>query len=173
MDMDQRIALNRQVAEGYRDAYMAKSVEDGGRYKAWSFAPQAEYRSPYWTDDKVIVLSQQMSESGHTAIMEAKAISLVYPNWKIVESEIWAADDGFTIKNKWVGTKEDGSTKAYYSYTFARTNEKGEIWHWQTHVDSGFGPFIAEVIGEPGPWPDGSRYVMLLAKALEDAGASV
>lgn len=173
MNMDERIAMNRRVAEGYRDAYRNKSVEGGERYQSWSFAPNAEYSSPYWTGEKVIVLGEQPIEAGKTAIMEAKAISLVFPDWTIVDSHIWAADDGFTIKNKWVGTKKDGTSMSYYSYTFARTNEAGQLAHWETHVDEGFGPFIEQVIGARGPWKEGDEYMRLIAKALETAGVTV
>lgn len=170
MNMEERIAQNRRVAEGYRDAYLTKTVEQGERYSSWSFAPDASYSSPYWTGEAVIVLSEQPIEAGKTAIMEAKAIATVFPDWKIVESEIWAADDGFTIKNKWVGTRHDGSQQSYYSYTFARTNDAGQIQHWETHVDQGFGPFIKEVIGESGPWADGRDYMRLIAETLQRAG---
>jgi hypothetical protein len=173
VSMEERIAMNRRVAEGYRDAYMKKSVEGGERYQSWSFAPDAQYSSPYWTGDKVIILSEQPIEAGKTAIMEAKAISLVYPDWTIIDSQIWAAEEGFTIKNKWVGTKHDGSQRSYYSYTFARTNEVGQLAHWETHVDEGFGPFIEEVIGARGPWAEGSVYMQLIAKALEKAGVTI
>jgi hypothetical protein len=173
MNVEQRVAMNRRIAEGYRDAYLRKGVEEGERYQAWSFAPGAEYSSPYWTGDEIIILGDQAIEAGKTAIMEAKAVSLVFPDWKIVDSHLWPSDDGFAMKNKWVGTKMDGSKMGYYSYTFARTNEQGQITRWETHVDENFGPFIECVIGARGPWRDGAVYMGLIAKALEKAGVAV
>lgn len=172
MNVEERVAMNRRVAEGYRDAYLRKGVEQGEQYRSWSFAPGAEYSSPYWTGDEVIKLGEQSIEAGKSAIMEAKAISLVFPDWTIVDSRIWAADDGFTIKNKWTGTKKDGSRMSYYSYTFARTNAQGQIARWETHVDENFGPFIEQVIGIRGPF-QGQTYMTAIARALERAGVSV
>lgn len=170
MDIKDRVEMNQEIAEGYRNAYMQKEVEGGKRYDAWNFAPGAEYVSPYWTGDEIWILGDQPMEAGKTAIMEAQAITLVYPDWKVIDSHIWAASDGFVLKNKWVGHKKDGSEHWYYSHTFARTNEEGQITRWETHVDENFGPFIEAVIGTRGPWSDQTTYMSAIAKALDNAG---
>ncbi len=173
MKVEDRVAMNQRIAEGYRNAYMRKGVEEGERYEAWNFAPNAEYVSPYWTNDEIWILGDQQIEAGKTAIMEAKAISLVYPDWKVVDCQIWAATDGFVMKNKWVGNKADGTSATYYSYTFARTNEAGQITRWETHVDENFGPFIETVIGIRGPFREQHQYMDAIARVLEKAGVSV
>jgi len=172
MKLEERVAMNRKIAEGYRNAYMKKDVEEGARYDSWNFAPGAEYVSPYWTNDEIWILDQQPIEAGKTAIMEAQAVANVYPDWKVVDCQIWAADDGFVLKNKWIGHKRDDSEHWYYSYTFALTNEQGQITRWETHVDENFGPFIEAVIGVRGPFREQTEYMDAIARALDKAGIS-
>jgi hypothetical protein len=173
MSIEDRLTMNRRIAEGYRDAYKRMGVQDGEKYDSWAFAPGAEYVSPYWTNDEVIILSEQDTEAGKSAIMEAKSISLVYDDWAPVDCQIWPSDDGFVMKNKWTAVrKRDAQPVRYYSYTFARTNEQGQITRWETHVDEDFGPFIEEVIGIRGPF-EGDTYMKALATALERAGVSI
>lgn len=137
----------------------------------WNFAPGAEYVSPYWTNDEVWILSEQPIDALKTATMEALAITTVYQDWNVVDCQIWAAEDGFVMKNKWAGThKRDNALWTYYSYTFARTNEEGQITRWETHVNDQYPPFIAEVIGTPGPFTTQASYMDPIAGVLDRNG---
>lgn len=173
MKIEDRIAMNRSMAEGYRNAYLRQGVQTGEDYAAWKFAENAEYVSPYWTEDKVWILEGASTGKGQSSTLEAKAIMLVFPDWKPVDCQIWASDDGFVMKNKWEGHKKDGTLMGYYSYTFARTNERGEITRWETHVNEDFGPFIEAVIGIRGPFRGRTTYMDAVTRAVKKGGGSV
>ena len=173
MSIENRIAMNRHIAEGYRNAYMKKAVAEGENYDGWSFAADAEYVSPYWTNDEIWIISELPIDALKTATMEALAINIVYDDWIVVDCQIWAAEDGFVMKNKWTAThKRDRSSWSYYSYTFARTNAQGQITRWETHVNDQYGPFIAEVIGTAGPFATQSHYMDPIAAVLDKNGIS-
>jgi hypothetical protein len=172
MKIEDRVAMNRKIAEGYRNAYMRLEVKDGKKYDSWNFADDAIYCSPYWTNEEEWVMKDQPVPPLDCAALEAQAISLLYPDWKVVDCQMWPAEDGFVMKNKWVGTRKDGATKDYYSYTFARTNAQGQITRWETHVDENFGPFIESVIGVRGPFKDQLAYMNAVSAAIKRAGAT-
>jgi len=174
MKIEDRIARHRRMAEGYRNAYMHQEVQDGETYEEWKFADGAVYSSPYWTGDEEMLLGETAVDAAKCATMEAKALTLTFPDWRPVDCQIWASDDGFVMKNKWAGHTKDGTGMGYYSYTFARTNDAGEITRWETHVDEQFGHFIELAIGVRGPFALSSTdYVDALARCLDKAGVTV
>ena len=40
----------------------------------------------------------------------------------------------------------------FFAYSFIRTNEYGEITHWETHVNPAYNDFLDVAIGEHGPY---------------------
>ena len=52
-----------------------------------------------------------------------------------------------------------------------KTNEYGEITHWETHVNSDYNDFLDVAIGEHGPYKNGaSDYMKAVKKKLISAG---
>ncbi len=58
----------------------------------------------------------------------------------------------------------------FFAYSFIRTNEYGEITHWETHVNPAYNDFLDVAIGEHGPYDDANRYMMAVMKKLTSAG---
>lgn len=59
----------------------------------------------------------------------------------------------------------------FFAYSYVRTNEYGEITHWETHVNSDYNDFLDVAIGEHGPYRNGAdAYMMAVMKKLASAG---
>ena len=56
MDLVERIAKHRRMAESYRDKYVLQKVADGERYDEWEFADDAVSTSPYVVAGQELVL---------------------------------------------------------------------------------------------------------------------
>lgn len=173
MKIEERVALHRRMAEGYRDAYLRQGVQEGESYEAWKFAGDAVYASPYFTGDEVLLLSEVAVDAARSATMEAKVYALKFSDWKPADFRCWPADNGFVMKTRWEGhLKDDGRKMGFYSYGFVDTNEKGEITRWETHVNDEYGPFLEVAIGVSGPFK-GNEYMDALSRCLDEAGVSV
>lgn len=179
MTNEARIAQHRRLAESYRNAYLRQGVQDGQEYtdengqEAWKFAPDAIYTSPYFTGEDVILMSEAMVDTATAATMEAKAYSLVFPDWKPTSFKYWPAENGVVWKTRWQGTTVDGTSMGFYSYSFLETNEDGEITRWETHVNDEYTPFLEIAIGASGPFHGTTAYIEALHRCLDKAGVSV
>jgi len=170
--LEERIAHHRRMAESYRNAYLRQGVQEGEHYEAWKFADDATYASPYFMRDQVIKLKTAPADSAKAATMEAKAYALTFPDWKPADFKYWPADHGFVMKTRWEGTTRDGKKMGFYSYSFVETNDKGEVSHWETHVNDEYSPFLDVAIGVHGPFR-GNEYMEALHRCLAKAGVSV
>jgi len=78
MNLEERIAHHRQMAESYRNAYLRQGVKDGEQYtddeghEAWKFAADAVYMSPYFTGDQEFLMSDFPTDTANSATLEAK-----------------------------------------------------------------------------------------------------
>ena len=66
--------------------------------------------------------------------------------------------------------KSDGAFMDFFAYSFIRTNEYGEITHWETHVNPAYNDFLEIAIGEHGPYDDANKYMAAVMKKLKSAG---
>ena len=66
--------------------------------------------------------------------------------------------------------KKDGVFMDFFAYSFVRTNEYGEITHWETHVNSCYNDFLDIAIAEHGPYQDADLYMAAVMKKLKSAG---
>ncbi|HET8992266.1 MAG TPA: hypothetical protein VFN32_00630 [Rhodococcus sp. (in: high G+C Gram-positive bacteria)] len=179
MTPEERITQHRRLAESYRNAYLREGVKDGEEYTdenghdAWKFADGAIYTSPYFTGDETILMSEALVDTGRAATMEAKAYSLVFPEWKPTSFEYWPADNGVVWKTRWQGTTVEGTSMGFYSYSFIETNENAEITRWETHVNDEYSPFLEAAIGVSGPFHGNAEYLEALERCLEKAGVTV
>ncbi len=175
LKIEDRIAMHRRMAESYRDAYLARDVKDGASYEEWKFADDAVYASPYFTGDGVISLGGMPVSVATYATMEAKAYSVTFPDWGLVDFKCWPADNGLVMKTRFEGHMKDGTKMSFYSIGFVETNDKGEITRWETHVNGEeFGPFLEVAIGLRGPFVDGHLpYLKRLGQVLKENGLSV
>lgn len=171
LDLKDRIALHRRMAEGYFAAYDQKAVKEGATYEEWKFAADATYWSPYFGADEVIDLGNVPISVAAYATMEAKAYSIKFPDWGPVEFKCWPAENGFVMKNLFQGHTRDGKAMRFFVYSFVETNEKGEISHWETHVNGEeYSPFLDVAIGARGPFLEGtSQYLAALTQTLAEA----
>ncbi len=174
MNLEERIAHHRRMAEAYRDAYLRQGVQDGEAFvNAWKFAADAVYSSPYFTGDEVFLFSEFPEESARASTMEAKAYSLTFPDWKPASFKYWPAENGFVMKTRWEGHAEDDIKMGFYSYSFVETNDDGEVTRWETHMNDEYSVFLEVAIGVSGPFQGTSEYVKALERCLEKAGVSI
>lgn len=173
MKIEDRIALHRRMAEGYGSAYAKQEVKDGASYEAWKFAEDAVYASPYFIGDELLPIRESAVDVSTSAIMEAKAYSLKFPDWKPLDFKYWPADNGFVMKTRWEGHTKEGTKMGFFSYSFVETNDQGEITRWETHVNEEYSPFLDVAIGVHGPFRNRSEYMDALSRRLKEAGVSV
>lgn len=172
MNTEERVAKHARMAQGYRDAYLHKQVHEGESYEAWAFADDAEYWSPYFTGEKVLLMKDVAIDTAKSATMEATAYALTFPDWHPADFKYWAAENGFVMKTRWEGHMKDGTRMGFFSYSFVETNEKCEIGRWETHVNDEYSPFLEVAIGVRGPFKDGDDYMAALSRCLEKAGVT-
>ena len=173
MTPEERIAHHCRMAEGYRNAYLDKGVWDGEEYEAWQFAEDGVYLSPYFTGDQVFPFSEFPTDTAKAAMMEAKAYSLNFPDWRPTDFKYWSAVNGFVMKTRWEGHTKDGTRMGFFSYSFVDTNAEGEVSRWETHVDDEYSRFLEVAIGIAGPFNGTSEYVDVLERFLENAGVAI
>jgi hypothetical protein len=172
MNIAERVAHHRRMAESYRNAYLRKGVEEGETYEAWKFADDAVYASPYFTGEEVIPMSRFAINAAQSATNEAKAYSLRFPDWAPADFKYWPAENGFVMKTRWEGCMKDGTRMGFYSYGFVETNGQGEISRWETHVNEEYGAFLEVAIGLRGPFRGSDEYNEAVARVLREAGVS-
>lgn len=173
LTLEEKIELHRRMAESYHHAYDKKAVKDGATYDAWKFADNADYWSPYFGNETINLKTNPISVAA-SATMEAKAYSLVFPDWGPIDFECWPSPDGFAMKTHFVGHTKEGKEMSFFTYSYVRTNENGEIVHWETHNDEPFSDFLEMAIGVRGPFLHGAdEYIKALEKALSKAGVKL
>ena len=173
MELVDRIAKHRRMAESYRDKYVLQKVQEGDSYDEWEFTDDAVYTSPYFVADQELVLKDVATSFAIAATIEAKAYSVVFPDWKPVESKVWPAENGFVMRYRWEGTSVDGQKMGFYSISFVETNDDAQITHWSTFVnDEEYGPFLEAAIGARGPF-HGDEYMNALARHFEKHNLTV
>lgn len=167
---EERIANNKAIAESYYHAYDKKAVKDGAVYDTWKYAPHAEYWSPYFGNNMIDLQENPISVED-SATMEALSYSVEFDDWKPINFESFPGIEGVAWKTHFGATrKKDGVFMDFFAYSFIRTNEYGEITHWETHVNSNYNDFLDVAIGEHGPYDDADKYMAAVMKKLKSAG---
>ena len=168
---EEKIARNRQIAQEYYKAYDKESVKNGASYESWVFAPHASYWSPYFGDE-MIDLQTHPIRVDDAATMEALSYSIEFKDWKPVDFECFPSFDGVAWKTRFgARRRKDDVFMDFYVYSFVRTNDYGEITHWETHVNSDYSDFLQVAIGEHGPYRNGSdAYIQAVTRKLQSAG---
>lgn len=168
MNLEDRIAKHRRMAESYHDKYVLQTIQAGEVYEEWEFTDDAVYTSPYFVADQELVLKDVATSFDVAATVEAKAYSVVFPDWKPVGYKVWPAENGFVMRYRWEGTSTvDGTIMGFYSTSFVETNEDAQITHWSTYVnDEEYGPFLQAAIGARGPF-HGDEYMEALGRHFE------
>ena len=170
----ERLALNRRLAESYFTAYDKKAVKDGETYDEWKFAPGADYWSPYFGNGTIDLNASHISVE-NSATMEALSYSIEFPDWAALEFECWPTEDGAAWKSRFGGHRKDnGEFMDFFVYSFIKTNEYGEITHWETHVNCDYNDFLDVAIGEHGPYKNGAdEYMAAVMRKLSSAGIDI
>ena len=97
-----------------------------------------------------------------------------FENWGPVDFECFPAVEGVAWKTHFGGyRKKDGQFMDFFAYSFIRTNEFGQITHWETHVNSSYNDFPDAAIGEHGPYNDADLYMAAVMKKLKSAGIAL
>ena len=172
-DME-RLEKNRQIAESYYIVYSKKTVKDGAVYDKWVFAPNATYWSPYFGNNKIDLGVCPISVED-SATMEALSYSIEFKDWGPVDFECFPSIEGVAWKTHFGGhRKKDDVFMDFYAYSFIKTNEYGEITHWETHVNTDYNDFLDVAIGEHGPYKEGADpYIKAVTKKLMSAGIDI
>ena len=165
---------NRQIAESYYIVYSKKTVKDGAVYDKWVFAPNATYWSPYFGNNKIDLGVCPISVED-SATMEALSYSIEFKDWGPVDFECFPSIEGVAWKTHFGGhRKKDDVFMDFYAYSFIKTNEYGEITHWETHVNTDYNDFLDVAIGEHGPYKEGADpYIKAVTKKLMSAGIDI
>ena len=173
LSMEARLAHHRKMAESYYYAYSEKAVKDGATYEEWKFSDEALYWSPYFGDN-VIELHKHPISITTAATMEAKAYSVILPDWAPLNFKCWPSDNGFAMQTHFGGHTKDGTLIDFYAYGFVETNEKGYITRWETHVSPEYNNFLDVTIGVHGPFKNGPEpYMEALTCKLKEAGVNL
>ena len=173
MNLEERIAKHRRMAESYRDKYVFQQVQAGESYDEWEFADDAVYTSPYFAAGQELVLKDVATHWDMAATLESRAYGVTFPDWKPIAFKVWPAENGFVQRYRWEGTNVNtGEKMGFYSISFVETNEDAQIVHWSTYVnDDEYGPFLEAAIGARGPFR-GEDYMAALSKHFEKHGLS-
>ena len=168
---EERIALNRDIAESYFAAYDKKAVKDGATYDNWRFAKNADYWSPYFGNGTIDLNTNPISVKD-SATMEALSYSIEFSDWAPIDFECWPAVEGVAWKSHFGGhRKTNGDFMDFFAYSYIKTNQYGEITHWETHVNCDYNDFLDVAIGEHGPYKNGSdAYMEAVMRKLASAG---
>lgn len=170
MSLEERIEHHRRMAESYRAAYEAHTVEEGAAYTEWAFAPHAEYWSPYFGDEK-IDLDKNPITVRQSATMEAATYCITLPDWGPLGFKCWPSANGFVMQTHFGGHDADGKLWDFFAYGFVETNAAGEITHWETHVSPEYNDFLDKVLGVHGPFRNGAaEYMAAVTVKLTEAG---
>ena len=170
----ERIEKNKQIAESYYAVYSKKTVKDGAVYDKWVFAPHATYWSPYFGNNKIDLGVNPISvQDGAT--LEALSYSVEFKDWGPVDFECFPSIEGVAWKTHFGGhRKKDDVFMDFFDYSYIKTNEYGEITHWETHVNSDYNDFLDVAIGVHGPFKNGSGpYMKAVANKLISAGIDI
>ena len=174
MNIEERIAHHRRMAESYRNTYLRHGVQEGESYEAWKFADDAVYSSPYFTGEHENRISEIGVSVASYATMEAKAYSFKFPDWKPADFKYWPAENGFVMKTRWEGHTTEGRKMGFYSYGFVETNDEGEVTRWETHVNEEYSAFLDVAIGVRGPFlGNHTPYLEALKRVLEEHGVAL
>lgn len=167
----ERYERNAKIAQAYYSAYDKKAVKDGATYDDWVYAPHAEYWSPYFGNGLIDLETNPISVED-SATMEALSYSVEFSDWGPVDFEAFPSVHGVAWKTHFGGhRRSDGVFMDFFAYSYVRTNEYGEIAHWETHVNSDYNDFLDVAIGEHGPYRNGAdAYMMAVMKKLASAG---
>lgn len=167
----ERIENNRNIAMSYYAAYDKKAVKDGATYESWKYASHADYWSPYFGNGTIDLETNPISVAD-AAMMEVLSYSVEFKDWGPIDFECFPAVEGVAWKTHFGGhRKTDDVFMDFFAYSYIRSNEYGEITHWETHVNSDYNDFLDVAIGEHGPYRDrADRYMQAVSKKLLSAG---
>lgn len=177
---EERVALNRRIAESYIGAYdktrvkEGNAVKDGAIWEAWVFSKDADYWSPYFGNGTINLATNPISVED-SATFEALSYSIEFADWAPLDFECFPCVEGCAWKSHFGGHRRDnGEFMDFFAYSYIHTNEYGEITHWETHVNSDFSDFLQVAIGDHGPYKNGADvYMAAVVKKLASAGIDI
>jgi hypothetical protein len=169
---EERIKVSENLATSYRDVYTKKTVKTGKTFE-WVFADNATYWSPYF-GNTLIDLSKAPVSVEDSSSFEALSYSIEFPDWGMLDFEYWPAVNGCAWKSHMGGhRKSDGKFMDFYAYSFLKTNEYGEITHWETHTNDAYDTFLDVAIDSHGPYLNDKDYMNAVMKKLKAAGVDL
>ncbi len=179
MNLEQRIAHHRRMAEGYHKAYESQDESEGAVYSDdWKFADDAVYSSVYFSGGKDVPIGEMMKTIGVDirlgAKMESKVYSAVLPDWRPVKFICFPSDIGFSMQTRFEGHRRDGTKMTFHALDYVLTNEDGLITRWESFVDGEeFGPLTELALGVRGPFADIADYWQALYARFHQLGFDV
>lgn len=118
---EQRLSLNKSLAESYFAAYDKKAVKDGATYDNWKFAENADYWSPYFGNGTINLSTNPISVED-SATMEALSYSVEFPDWAPIDFECWPAVEGVAWKSHFGGHRKDnGEFMDFFAYSYIKS----------------------------------------------------
>jgi len=171
--LEERVALNRRLAECYHDAFRLQQERGRIDLDEWKLSDDAVLYTPYFTGADPVPIGHFVKAGGISIgdlfDLEAKAYSKVLPDWRNVEFLAFPSDIGFAFRARMEGHTKDGTKYSFHACDFVLTNEKGEITRWETHMDDNeFGPVVELLTGQRGPFKGFDVYWKALADQLTD-----
>lgn len=170
---EEKIALCKKIALSYFSSYDKKTVKDGATWDTWVFAKGATYWSPYFGGETIDLDTNPVSVPDG-ASFEALSYSIEFPDWKPLGFEYWAAEDGAAWKSHFGGHRKDtGELMDFFSYSYVKINDYGEITHWETHVNRQYDDFLDVAIETHGPFVGPQEYMDVVCRKLASAGIDI
>jgi hypothetical protein len=173
MTLEERVELNRRLAECYHDAYRLQQERGRTDLDMWKFSDDAVFYMPYFTGGDVVPMGLFLKTAGISlsdlADMEQKAYSKILPDWHNVEFLAFPSDIGFAFRARMEGHDQHGRKYSFHACDFLLTNDEGQITRWETHMDdSEFGPVVELLTGQRGPFENFDVYWKAVADHLTD-----
>lgn len=166
---ERRVRAHRDMALHYCASFNGYEVEGALAQPAWSFAPEAVYCAPYLGYHKLSLADLPVGMDSF-ASAEQLAYTLAFPDWSLLDYEIWPSEEGFAIKLHFGGHDGAGTLCDYNQSVFVRTNGHLGITEWSIFVDPNYSTFLDKALGIHGPFESLKAYFEAVVGKLTAAG---
>lgn len=124
-------------------------------------------------------MTDSMAMVAKAVTMEGTAYAISFPDWKVVDFQVYPSDRGCAWRARWEGrtknaTRSDGTKMGFYTFSYIDINDEGEITRWETQDNTEFSDFVDIAFHQRPPFKlKGYEYTVALARTLQQAGIEI